>query len=243
MIACTIDTALSAAATQFAVVHQEIQEQYALTLVHDLRGPINYVKLSAYLIKQDTTASKESLHVAGKIDKHMDYLETMLKDLLDVSRVRAGLGLRFEFEAFRLDELAKELVEDMKEIHGERFELNVKEPVAGTWNRDGIRRVVENLIINALKYGGAATPVRLTVAQNATHAMLTVHNEGNPISIEERPRLFEKFQRATTAMNQTGWGLGLALVSGMVRAHRGIVRVESSPETGTDFIVELPKKP
>src|SRR6185295_2991901 len=150
----------NAAATQFATVHQEIQEQYALALVHDLRAPINYVKLSAQYIAQDSTASKESLHVAGKINKHMDRLEAMLKDLLDVSRVRAGLGLAFEFEAIRLDVLAKELTQDMNEVQGERIQLKADEPITGTWNRGGIRRVLENLITNALKYGSATTPAR-----------------------------------------------------------------------------------
>lgn len=241
-ILCKVGEALSGAATHFADLHKQIQEQFALTLVHDLRNPINVVKMSAYCIKQQPSALKKVLYCVATIDKNMDRFESMLKELLDVSRLKAGMGLAFELAEFRLDELAQEVVLEMKETHGERFILHTTEPTSGSWNRAGIRRLLENLILNALKYGSEDTPVTVTVWQNATRAILTVQNEGNPIPIAEQPQLFEMFSRATSATGKTGWGLGLALVSEMVRAHQGSVRIESSLEWGTNFIVELPKK-
>ena len=122
------------------------------------------------------------------------------------------------------------------------FELRINEPTTGAWNRAGLRRVLENLVVNALKYGSLNAPVRVTLTQDAVQAELTVHNDGNPIPIEIQPTLFEKFLRASSATSNTGWGLGLALVSGMVAAHHGTVRIQSSEANGTDFIVVLPKK-
>lgn len=243
IITLTIDKALSAAATQFAMVHQQVQEQFALNLVHDLRAPANVAKMSAFLIKSEATASKDSHYLAEKIDENMDRLESMLKQLLDASRVRPGLGISFEFKEFCLDELAKQVVQDMDAAYGGKIIIHAPEPVTGTWNPAGLRRVFENLIINALKYGTPNSPVRIVVTQNAEYAIFCVHNEGNPISEEDRPKLFQKFKRGATATTQTGWGLGLALVSGMVAAHHGTVKIESSLANGTDFLVELPKKP
>ena len=242
IILAKLGAALSGAATRFADLHKQIQEQFALTLVHDLRNPINVVKMSTYCIKQRPTAVNQVLDLAGKIDKNMDRFESMLKELLDVSRLKAGMGLAFDLAEFSLDELAQEVVVEMNEIHGGRLIVNAAGDTSGNWNRAGLRRLVENLIINALKYGSENAPVTVTVCQNTTHAILTVHNDGNPIPAAEQPELFEMFSRASSAASKTGWGLGLALVSEMVRAHQGSVRVESTSEMGTDFIVELPKK-
>ena len=236
------DQTLSDVAVRFADTQKEIQEHFALTLVHDLRTPVSVAKMCAHIIQRDRTASENSLRAVEKIDKSMDRIESMLKELLDVSRIRAGMGLAFEFEEFRLDVLAKEVVLDFKETYGERFELHADEPTTGTWNRAGLRRVIENLLVNAFKYGGPNTRIRVTIIQNTTHAILTVHNDGNPIPIEDQPKLFEKFLRVSMATSKTGWGLGLTLVGGMVTSHHGTVRVESSEAKGTDFIVELPKK-
>ena len=226
---------------RFAEVQNEIQEHFSLTLVHDLRTPVFVAKVCTNIIHRDASISENARRAAEKINKNMDRLESMLRELLDVSRIRAGMGLIFEFEEVRLDDLAREVVQDLKGLYGYRLELHSHEPVAGTWNRAGLRRVMENLIVNALKYGTADTPVKITLTQNATEATFTVHNSGNPIAIENQPKLFEKFMRASTAESTTGWGLGLALVSGMVAAHRGTVRIESTETAGTDFIVTLPK--
>ena len=70
-IISVINQALTAAATQFAEIQRQTQEQFALTLVHDLRSPIHAATMGVYIIKQDTTASMESLHVADKIGKNL----------------------------------------------------------------------------------------------------------------------------------------------------------------------------
>src|SRR6185295_3643691 len=93
-----------------------------------------------------------------------------------------------------------------------------------------------------LKYGSQTAPVTITAVQTDTTAHLIVHNEGNPIPPHEQAVIFNKFQRTAPLKTATGWGLGLAFVKGMAEAHYGSVRVESSAEKGTDFIVELPKK-
>ena len=242
LILDVFDQTVSDVAVRFADVQNEIQEHFSLTLVHDLRAPISVARMWIYTIQRDKEVSESALKAADKIEKTMERLDSMLKELLDVSRIRAGLGMDFEFEEVRLDELAKEVVQDMKETYGNRFELHATEPTTGNWNRPGLRRVIENLIVNALKYGSQSAPVRVILTQGAVQAELTVHNDGNPIPIEVQPTLFEKFMRASTAASNTGWGLGLALVSGMVAAHHGTVRIESSEAKGTDFIVALPKK-
>jgi len=112
----------------------------------------------------------------------------------------------------------------------------------GNWGSDGLRRAVENLIGNAVKYGDRLAPVTILVKRVGSMAEISVSNVGNPIDPNELPRLFDQYRRSRTAHegSQTGWGLGLTLVKGVVDAHRGKIRVESSPRAGTCFTMEIP---
>ena len=104
-----------------------------------------------------------------------------------------------------------------------------------------MRRVIENLAINAVKYGYPDTPIILTLQQIETQISLTVYNEGDPIPLDAQSILFQQFRRTVSAEEQTGWGLGLFLVKSIIEAHQGTIEVESAAGKGTSFIVKLPK--
>lgn len=235
-----LDQTVRDTAVRFADIQNDIQEQFALTLVHDLRTPATVAKLGAQIIKRDSASSENSVRAAGKIEGNMERLEGMLRQLLDVSRIRSGAGLSFELDEMRLDVVAREVVEEMNSVHGDRVAIQADQSITGQWNRDGLYRAIENLVANALKYGNADSHVKVMLKQNDTTATITVHNDGNPIPESEQPTLFKKFVQGSNVTNTSGWGLGLALVNGVVKAHDGTVRVRSSQATGTDFIIELP---
>jgi signal transduction histidine kinase len=81
------------------------------------------------------------------------------------------------------------------------------------------------------------------VRQTAEVATLTVHNIGNPIPEAELGILFQQYRRTRSAEEQLGWGIGLSVVKGITETLHGHVRVESSDQTGTAFIIDLPKDP
>jgi signal transduction histidine kinase len=108
-------------------------------------------------------------------------------------------------------------------------------------SRKKIRRVIENLAINAVKYGNATTPITLTLQPTETQISLTIHNEGNPIALDAQSILFQQFRRTISAEEQTGWGLGLFLAHSITEAHQGTLAVESAEGKGTSFIINLPK--
>lgn len=236
------DQAVRDTAVRFADIQNEVQEQFSLTLVHDLRSPVQVARFGAQIIRTDSAAPERFVQLAETIEANMDRLEKMLRQLLDASRVRAGLGLSFELEKIRLDEVARKVVEEMNLVHGNRIQIQAHQSITGKWNRDGLFRAIENLVGNALKFGTCNTPVTVLLSQSDTIAILKVHNEGNPIPLSEQSTLFKKFVQGSNVANTTGWGLGLALVHGVIKAHDGTVRVESSQANGTDFIVELPKE-
>ena len=129
-------------------------------------------------------------------------------------------------------------------VHGGRIVLTSCGPLSGAWGGDGLKRAVENLIANAVKYGSAQRPITVSVNSTAEAVTIAVHNEGPVLNKDDIPRLFENFARAQrTQAGVQGWGLGLTVVKGVVEAHEGQIRVESQEGQGTSFILEIPRGP
>ncbi|WNN91289.1 sensor histidine kinase [Gloeocapsopsis dulcis] len=237
----SIEQAVNNAATQFSQTLRDIQELFMVTLTHDLRGPINVVKMGTQLILRRLERGDTHVDVAARMISAIARLDSMIQNLLDASRLRAGQSLKLEFEECYLDQLIQEVVEDLIFTYGERFVVVSEPDVRSYCSRKEIRRVIENLAINAVKYGAATTPITLTLQQTETQISLTIHNEGNPIALDAQSILFQQFRRTISAEEQTGWGLGLFLVKSITEAHQGTIEVESAEGKGTSFIIKLPK--
>jgi signal transduction histidine kinase len=235
----SIERTASTSATHFAKMQTQHVEKFIFSLVHDLRNPLAISMLSVDFLRSASPERAEK--AANSVQTNLMRVDTMIRQLLDIAKVRSGVGFNLEFEDTRLDTLAIETVKEMSLPHGDRFQLHTREPITGKWNRDGLRRMMENLMVNAIKYGSPDAKVDVTVEQNNDVAKLIVHNEGNPIPPEDQNALFADFQQAHQPKRDSGWGLGLALVAGMAKAHNGNVSVESSPEKGTSFTVQIPK--
>ena len=113
----------------------------------------------------------------------------------------------------------------------------------GFWYEEGLIRIIENLISNAIKYGLKNSPVTISVSQDTHFANVNVHNEGKPIPDEEKKILFQQFKRSKDVEAKVGWGLGLTVVLSMVEAHGGTIEVQSDAQNGTSFVFKLPKTP
>ena len=111
----------------------------------------------------------------------------------------------------------------------------------GHWNASGLQRVIENLATNAAKYGSKNSSITISLTQDELSATLSVHNEGEHIPVKAQSILFQPYHRRKSSLNKTGWGLGLAMVKGMIDAHEGTIKIESAKEIGTKFIINIPK--
>lgn len=239
----SIEQAVNDAATQFSQTLQEIQELFMVTLTHDLRSPVNVMKMGTQLILRRLERGDAHVDVAVRMLSAIDRMDSMIQDLLDASRLRSGQGLKLEFTECNLAQLLQEVVEELSFTHGDRFILVSDATIKSNCSRKQLRRVIENLAINAVKYGDANTPITLTLQQTATQISLTIHNQGNPIAPEAQSILFQQFRRTTSAKDETGWGLGLFLAKSIVEAHKGTIAVTSAEGEGTSFVVKLPNSP
>ena len=238
----SIEQAVNDAAVKFSEVHADIQEKFVTTLTHDLKNPLTAAKMNAQLIIRCSDKPEVCIASASRIIASLNRLNAMIHDLLDASRIRAGEPLTLQLIQCDLDLVIHEIVDEMSTTHGNRFILDSKEPVKGYWDCDGLKRAIENLIENAVKYGTSTTPITISLRPGKTALEITVHNQGPVIPENEILFLFQQYRRAKNAQegSKAGWGLGLTVVKGVVDAHNGKVRVESTVGNGTSFILEIP---
>ncbi len=242
VIICSIEQAVNDAATEFSNTLRDIQEKLSQTLAHDLRNPIAAAKVSATLILRRPEDENNCIKNASRISNCLDRLDKMISDLLDASRIRAGEKLPLEMKMCDLDWIVREVASEAGMVHNMIFKVDSESACLGLWNEDGLRRVLENLTTNAVKYGDKNKSITISIEQDQQMASFCVHNEGDPISPDDLPILFQEFRRAKSVENKSGWGLGLAMVEGMVESHKGSIKVESTAAKGTTFTVKLPKK-
>lgn len=241
IIVASVEQAVNDAATQFSETLQEIQEKLTHMMAHDLRGPITSAKTNAQLILRRPDDQGHCIRTASRIVNSMDRLDSMIHDLLDASRIRAGQALALDFQECDLDLIARQVAEESNVTHGNRFSVISSGECLGHWSENAIRRVLENLTTNAAKFSSPDTPITIGIEQTEDRATLAVHNEGKPIPDDEQAILFQQFKRTRPTGAKVGWGLGLTVVKGMAEAHHGTVRVESEEGKGTTFKIELPK--
>ena len=241
----SIEQAVNDAVVEFTEVLADIQQKFFDTLTHDLRTPVAVARMNAQVTLKRGDLAEPAIAAQNNILISLNRLDSMIQNLLDGSRIRAGERLCLQFTNCDLAVVLREVVDEMRMVYGPRIVAVSEGDLHGNWGADGLRRAVENLITNAVKFGTAGTPIEISWNSGIAAIEVTVQNEGSVIPEEEIPRLFQKFRRATSNETGTpqGWGLGLTLVKGVVDAHKGKIHVTSAEGMGTRFTLEIPCSP
>lgn len=223
------------------VLEREAREKFVSTLTHDLQTPLTAIKLNLEIIKRKNDNPEAVSKGLEKSFLNITRVEKMIQNLLDANRIKAGEKIHIDCAEVSLNSIIEQTIKDMKTIHGDRFRTRCKEDVTGCWSAEGIRRILENLCNNAVKYGDKSD---ITICSDVVKdgVILSVNNKGSVVSEEDTKRLFDPFQRAEAAIKgqKKGWGIGLTLVKGLTEAHNGTVSVQSDEKDGTTFSVFLP---
>jgi PAS domain S-box-containing protein len=224
-------------------LESELRDRFVFTLSHDLRTPLSAAKMSAHRIARQNCGLDQHRELAQRSIQNLERVDKMIGDLLDASRIKAGQPMPLKIEEYDLTKDVQMVCEELATVHGDRFRLNAPASLICFWDRHGMRRVIENLLTNAIKYGDPSGDVTTDMQEVQDRVFIKVHNEGSPITQKDQESLFDLFRRTESAATGTrqGWGLGLTLVRGITEAHRGIVQVRSLPNEGTSFILDLPK--
>ncbi len=222
---------------------ENLKDQFINTLTHDLRTPLSVIDMSAQLLQLKSKETAMVLKLADRILANSKRCDSMIQDLLDTNRIRAGHGMSLHIEHCDLISIIQETMDELSSLHGDRFIFNGPASVKAYWSKKGIRRILENLCSNAIKYGAKNFPVLISVDEVDSTINLSAKNHGEPIPKENMSSLFQQFSRARSAQSsgKLGWGIGLTIVKGITEAHCGEIKVRSAEQEGAVFTVSLPK--
>jgi signal transduction histidine kinase len=192
----------------------------------------------------ETTGADPRLGIKLRsVDRQVGRLTTLINDLLDVTRFTSG-RLAFQPEPLDVATLAAEVVEQFREEAlraGITIALDAS-PAPGRWDRSRLDQVLTNLLTNAIKFG-AGRPIEVAVRGQADTVRLTVTDHGIGIAPDDQAIIFDRFERAVSARNYGGFGLGLWIVHQIVTAMGGTITVDSVVGQGSTFTVILPQQP
>lgn len=228
------------------------RDEFLSIASHELKTPLTSLKIQVQLRARALAKGDVSVFAPEALERtlssdvrQVDRLMRLVDDILDVSRISTG---RF---ALRIGEPV-DLVASVRDVlersaaalaaAGCQVALEAPAAVLGRWDRGRIEQAVLNLLTNAWKYG-RGRPIHCVVRALEDRALLSVRDEGIGISAVDQKRIFQVFERAVSASEVSGLGLGLYITRRIVEAHQGSIRVESELGKGSTFTLELPFEP
>jgi two-component system phosphate regulon sensor histidine kinase PhoR len=232
---------------------EEMRADFVANASHELRTPL--ASLSGFIdtlqgpARNDAAARERFIEIMKGQARRMARL---IDDLLSLSRIELNAHLQPQTTA-DVAAVVRQVADALQVLATERgVAIEIKapaDPLVVIGDRDELTRVFENLIENALKYGGGGKRVEITLERGAAagpgEAVVAVRDHGAGIAPEHLPRLTERFYRVDVGHSRAegGTGLGLALVKHIVNRHRGRLTIESTLGQGAAFTVRLPLSP
>jgi len=238
----------------------QLKGRFIANMSHELRTPLNsIIGFSDVLLDRtfgDLSENQEryikNIYTSGK------HLLELINNILDFAKIESG---KYEmiYETFPIDDVISEVVNTMKPLSGNKFIdilTSINENIDTiTADRVKLKQILYNLLSNAIKFTPEGGMVRVSVAQEdqpekyylsqvpgIEFIRFTVQDTGIGISPEDREKIFDEFEQASSsfATKYGGVGLGLALTRKLVELHGGMITVESSPGEGSTFIFLIP---
>lgn len=243
-IAVSIDNARLYERAKAAV---QLRDDFLSIASHELKTPLTAVQLQVQGL-QELARKGAGMPLDERLStrlerctRNLSRLARLVESLLDVSRISTG-RLELNLDQFDMVMLAREVAERFREEARQAgTDLHVTAPakVVGRWDRLRLEQALTNLLSNAIKYG-AAKPIELAVSKRDDQVVLEVVDHGIGIPAEDFERIFGRFERAVSARNYGGLGLGLFITRQVAHAHGGTIRAQPTSGGGATFTLTLP---
>jgi signal transduction histidine kinase len=239
-----IDQAVAESVSFFSIKLSEERNLLLGMMGHDMRSPLHVIQVSASYLAQLDLGDRVSV-TADRIVKGAAQLKALLGDLIDFNRTNLGLGIHIAPTGVNLAQLFADALEQLRVSHPARqIELQVVGDVSGTWDPLRLQQVLNNLVLNALKYGTHDAQVQIVLAGTPGEVEFRVHNRGPRIGQFTLSHVFDPLVRGTGARigseSDGSLGLGLYIAREITVAHGGNIYVRSD-EMETVFTVRLPR--
>jgi signal transduction histidine kinase len=243
-IATAVDTSLLHQQTQEAV---RWREELLAVVSHDLKTPLIVVRMNAEMLLRAARSPGDERRKHGRrhlelVLRAVEQMRDLIGGILDRARVQ-GMPIPLAPQPLAVDGLVHQALEVLRPLALSKFQELRVEVAPGlprvSADRERILQVLGNLVGNAIKFTPPQGLILLRARQVDGMVRLSVKDNGPGISPEDVPNLFERFWRASNALER-GTGLGLSIAKSIVEAHGGTLWVESQPGAGSTFFFTLP---
>ena len=217
---------------------ERTQQDFVAMASHDLATPVTVLRACAQLMQRRQVYDQAGIDA---IIEHTTRMERLIADLRDLVRLETG-QLELRRTPVDLRDLARAAAERIRvqaTTHTVRLEIP-ETPAPGNWDPDRLGQVLDNLMGNAVKYSRPDGDITVSVEVAGAEALVSVADEGDGISPDVLPRLFERCYRADQGDDATGLGIGLYISRMLVEAHGCRIWAKSAPGQGSTFTAALP---
>jgi signal transduction histidine kinase len=221
-----------------------IQRRFISNASHELSTPLTSVSSQVEVVLQNERSAEEYKQVLSSVREDVQQMRQLTKSLLEIAKTGSQGGI--ELNEVRIDEVLLKVVGDVKKLSvsytvglefGEFPEDEKDFVVFG--NIDLLYIAVKNIVENGCKYSSDATSL-VDLSFRHHKIFIQVINRGNVIPENELPQIFQPFYRGSGTGSSRGFGLGLSLAQRIIALHKGTILVQSDPDHGTCFSIELP---
>jgi heavy metal sensor kinase len=214
---------------------------------HELQTPLTILKGELEVALRSQRSPEEYQQTLKSGLEEIDRINHLVDGLLLLARADAGV-LRLDLQPLALEALMQQICDQMRllaEDHAVRLYTGEMKPVSVHADREQLRRLLLNLVDNAIKYTPAGGSVTVSLQSDGRWASVRISDTGIGLSEDEQQRIFDRFHRATEtrARDESGVGLGLSIARSIADEHGGWIEVESTPGQGSTFTLQLPAGP
>jgi len=228
----------------------KMRDEFLSIASHELKTPLTSMLLKIQMILHNIRNVSLANFSVGNLMQQLETAEgqtkrlsQMINDLLNVSLITTG-KMNLEKKKEDVCEIVKEVVNEFSEkfkIDDIKVSLDIEKPVFALVDKVRIEQVVSNLISNAIKYGDKK-PIEIKVRGSNLLVMLSVTDKGIGIPRDQTEKIFSLFERGSNGNKMKGLGVGLYIASQIIKAHNGKIKVKSSTNQGSTFLIEIPVK-
>ncbi len=223
----------------------ELKSDFISLVSHELKTPLSSIRLSAeYLESEDNVDPAVQKELLQKIIGNIDRQTRFVNDILDLSKIEAG-KMEFQLENADISEIANVAFENIRQLALEKnitVALDIPEKLSPVLaDREKLIIVLNNFFENALKFTPDGGSIILSARYDAESIEVRMKDTGVGIEKEKLGKIFEKFYQVDGRRKRGGFGLGLSISSGIIKAHGSEIHVVSEPGKGTTFSFRLKK--
>lgn len=227
---------------QYAMEHN--QKKYMSDMMsdisHQFKTPLTAISLMNELLMSEDVSDEQRVEYAGKIDAQINKMTWLIKNLLTLSQLEAGV-LEMKAERANLKEQIRDLSEPiliMAEVAEVEYICSIPEQITVKVDSHWFKEALSNIIKNCIEHTNPGGFVKISASQNNLCTTIVIEDNGAGIKQEHLPHIFDRFYKAGNSSHDSV-GIGLAMARQIIRVHDGNIEVKSEVDKGTKFTINL----